>query len=68
MKTQCCFMPLHLGFKQIFFYYLDSVKKTAFNMFHIFMADSLYTTLKLIPYRKIFPTIYKMPGPVSIDF
>ena len=28
----------------------------------------VYYILKLIPYRKIFPTIYNMPGPVSIYF
>ena len=39
-------------------------------MFHIFIADSLYTytILKLTPYRMTFPAIYNMPGPVSINF
>ena len=41
--------------------------KKKYSISLIFLwPDSLYTTLKLNPYRKIFPTIYNMPALVSI--
>ena len=38
------------------------------QFFIMLWPDSLYTILKLNPYRKIFPTICNMPGPVLIKF
>ena len=50
-----------------YIFFLNSMKIKIFKSC-IFIADSLYTILKLIPYRKILPTIYNMPGPGSINF
>ena len=42
-------------------FFLNSVKKKVFKLFIFLWPDSLYTILKLSPYRKIFSAIYKMP-------
>ena len=65
MTTQCCFMTLHLCFKKIDIFSWTLWKKV-FQMFHMFRPNSWYTILQLIPYRKIFLTIYNTPGPISI--
>ena len=45
------------------------MKKKGIQNFHILMDRFIvYTILKLILYRKNFPSIYNMPGPVSIYF
>ena len=42
-------------------------EKKRYSKVVIFLwPNSLYTRLKVIPYRKIFPTIYNMPGLLSI--
>ena len=68
MTTQRWFMPHHLCFKTIDIFSWTLWEKRYSTVFIFLWSDSLYTILKLIPYRKTFPTIYNMPGVVSIYF
>ena len=59
MMTQFCFTHLHLCFKKIAIFFWTLWEKNSFlNIFLFLWTNSLYTTSKLTPYRKIFSVIY----------
>ena len=63
---QCCFIPTPTHPSKHFPELLE--KEGIQNCSYFLCPDSLYIILKLLLLRKIFPTIYNMPGSVIINF
>ena len=67
MMPHSCFTHLHCCFKQIDMFTEHCMKKKSFSNLYIFSwTNSLFALSKHTPYRKLFPPMYNMSGPVSI--